>query len=88
MKYRVVNILGLKFVFRRQSYGLGSQGLNPDGARLPMPMQTSPGAHPDSYTMGTRSFPGVKHLGHGINHPPPHNAEVKEREELYLYSPV
>jgi hypothetical protein len=31
------------------------------------------------------SFPGVKRLGHGIDHPPPSSAEVKERVELYLY---
>jgi len=30
---------------------------------------------------------GVKWLGHGIDHPLPSGAEVKERVELYLYSP-
>ena len=38
-------------------------------------------------TMGNGSFPGVKRLGCGIDHPPPSSAEVKERVELYLYSP-
>ena len=33
------------------------------------------------------SFPGVKRPRHGINHPLPSSAEVKERVELYLYSP-
>jgi hypothetical protein len=33
------------------------------------------------------SFPGVTRLGHGINHTPPSNAEVKEIVALYLYSP-
>jgi len=33
------------------------------------------------------SFPGVKWQGHGINHPPLSSAEVKERVELYPYSP-
>jgi len=37
--------------------------------------------------MGTRSFTGVKQLGHGVDNPPPSSAEVKERVELYLYSP-
>ena len=37
--------------------------------------------------MGSWSFPGIKRLGHGIDHPPPSSAEVKERVELYLYSP-
>jgi hypothetical protein len=32
----------------------------PLGARLPVPVQASPGAHPASCTMGTGSFPGVK----------------------------
>jgi hypothetical protein len=37
--------------------------------------------------MGTGSFPGVKRPGHGIDHPRPSYAKVKERIELYLYSP-
>jgi len=32
----------------------------PVGARFPAPVQTGPGAHPASCTMGTGSFPGVK----------------------------
>jgi hypothetical protein len=32
-------------------------------------------------------FPGVKWLGHGVDHPPSSSARVKERVELYLYSP-
>jgi len=57
------------------------------GVRFSAPVQTGPGAHPASYTMGTGSFPGVKRLGRGVGHPPPPSAEVKERAELYLYSP-
>jgi hypothetical protein len=30
------------------------------GARFSAPFQTDPGDHPDSYTMGTGSFPGGK----------------------------
>ena len=33
------------------------------------------------------SFPGVKRERCGVDHPPPSTAEVKERAELYLYSP-
>jgi len=57
------------------------------GARFSTPVQTGPGAHPASYTMGTRSFSGVKRPGCGLNL---HlfNDEVKERVELYLYSPI
>jgi len=32
-------------------------------------LQTRPGAHPASYTMGIGSFPGVKRLLRGVNHP-------------------
>ena len=34
------------------------------------------------------SFTGVKRPGRGIDYPPPSSAEVKERVELYLYSPA
>jgi hypothetical protein len=50
------------------------------------PVQTGPGAHPASCTMGTESFTGIKRPGRGVNHPPAYSAEVKERVELYLYS--
>jgi hypothetical protein len=59
----------------------------PVEARFSAPAQTGPGAHPASCTMGTGSFPGVKRPGRGIDHPPPSSAEVKERVELYFYSP-
>jgi len=41
-----------------------------------------------TYTMGTESFPGVNRPGRGVDHPPPSSAEVKERVELCLYSPL
>jgi len=59
----------------------------PVGARFSAPVQTNSEAYPVSYTMGTVSFPGVKRPGRGVEHPPPSSAEVKEREELYLYFP-
>ena len=34
------------------------------------------------------SFPGAKRLGRGVNHPTPTSAEVKDRVELYVYSPL
>ena len=33
------------------------------------------------------SFPGVKRPGRGVDHPPPSSIKVKERVELYVYSP-
>jgi hypothetical protein len=56
------------------------------GVRFFTPVQTGPGAHSASCTMGTVSFPGVKRPGPGVHHPPASSAEVKERVELYLYS--
>ena len=60
----------------------------PVGARFSAPVQAGCEAHPASYAMGTGSFPGVKRPGPGVGHPPPPSAEVKERLELYLYSPM
>ena len=52
------------------------------------PVQTGSGAHPASYTIGTGSFPRVKRPGRGVDHPPLSNADVKERVELFLHSPL
>jgi hypothetical protein len=49
----------------------------PVGVRFLAHVQTGPGAHPASCTMGTESFPGVKRPGRGANHPPPSSAEVE-----------
>jgi hypothetical protein len=46
----------------------------PVGTRSSAPVQTGPGAHPASYTMGTRSFPGVKRPGRGVEHTLPSSA--------------
>jgi len=55
--------------------------------RLSAPIQTGPGAHPASYRVGTGSFPGVKQLERGVDHPLLSSTKVKERVELYLYTP-
>jgi hypothetical protein len=50
-------------------------------------IQTGPGAHPASYTMVTRSFPGVKPPGRGAGHPL-HLAPRLRKEflgDLYVY---
>jgi len=69
-------------------YGLDGPGIESRwGTRLSAPVQTDPGAHPASYTMGTGSLLGVKRPKRGVDHPPASSAEVKENVELYLYSP-
>jgi len=56
------------------------------GVIFSLPLQTCPGAHPASCTMGTGLFTGVKRLGRGVDHPPLSIVEVKERVEPYYYS--
>jgi len=57
------------------------------GARFSAPVQNGHGSHPTSYAMGTGSFSGVNRPERGVDHPPPPSTEVKERVDLYLYSP-
>ena len=57
-----------------------------DEGEVSAPVQTRPGGHPASYTMGAESFPEVKRPGCAVDHPPPSSAEVKERVQLYIYS--
>jgi hypothetical protein len=69
-------------------YGLDGLGIESRwGARFSAPVQSGPGAHPASYTVGTGSFPGVKPPGRVVDHPSLSSAEVKERVGLYFYSP-
>ena len=66
-------------------YGLDGPGIESRrGARFYAPVWTGSGAHPAPYTMGTGPFPGGKERpGHGVDHPLPCSAEVKERLKLY-----
>jgi hypothetical protein len=60
------------------------------GDRIPIGgeiFRTRLGAHPASYAMGTRSFPGLKRPGRGVDDPSSSSTEVKESVELYFYSP-
>ena len=64
-------------------YGLDGPGIRSQWrVRFSTPVQTGPGAHPASYAMGTRYFPGVKQLGHDVDNPPPSSADVKERVDI------
>ena len=57
------------------------------GARFSAPVQTGPGAHPASCTMGTGSLPGDKERPGRDADTSPSSAVGHERVELYLYSP-
>jgi hypothetical protein len=64
------------------------QGSNPGGGEV---FRTRPDRSwgPPSVlgAIGTGTFPGVKRPGCDVDQPPPSSAEVKERVELYLFSP-
>ena len=61
-------------------YGLDGQGIESRWrGGFSAPVQTSSGAHPASYTMGTGSFPGVKRPGRGVD-PLPHPAQRLNKE--------
>jgi hypothetical protein len=52
------------------------RGSNPGEGEIFPHVQTGPGGHPASCTLGTGSFPGVERPGRGADHPPPSSAEV------------
>jgi hypothetical protein len=54
----------------------GDRKKNPGGARFFAHVQTDPGAHPASCTMGIGSFPEVKRPGRDADHTPPSSAQV------------
>jgi len=70
-------------------YGLDGMGIEYRWERdFSASVQTGPGAHPASCTVGTGSLSqGVKWPVDGADHPTPSNANIKERVELYLCSP-
>ena len=52
------------------------------------PLQPGPGPHPASHTVGMGCVSGgLSGPGRDVNRLPPSSADVKERVELYLYSP-
>jgi len=69
-------------------YGWAVRGSNPDGdARFSAPVQTDPGAHPASYKCIRGPCSGDKAAVAWHWHRLPSEAVVKERIELYIYSP-
>jgi len=54
------------------------------GERFSVSIQTGPWAHPASCAVDKVSVLGIKWPEHGINHPPPSSAMVRERIELYI----
>jgi len=56
-----VSVVGITTGYRVDGPGIESQW----GARFSAPVQTGPGVHPASCTIGTGSFPGVK-SGRGV----------------------
>jgi hypothetical protein len=62
----------------------------PVGRDFPHPSRSVVGPTPASYTrtVGTGTFPELKRPGPGVDHPPPSRHKVKERVELYAYSPA
>jgi hypothetical protein len=55
-------------------------------ARFSAPIHSDPGAHPESYTVGTGIFPGVKRPGRDDDHLLLSSTEVKQMVQLYTYS--
>jgi hypothetical protein len=70
-------------------YGLGDAGFESRRVEI---FRTSPdrpwGPSSLLYNGYQVTFPGVKRPERGFDHPVPSSAEVKERVELYLYSPL
>ena len=71
---------------RYSDYGLDGRGSNPGGARFSA-VQTGPGAHPTSCTMGTGSFLGVKYSQGVLLTTHPLLVPRSGRVELFLYPP-
>ena len=69
------------------SYGMDGSGIEfrwgqdfPQSSRFALGPTQRP-------TLDTGPFPGVKRSRRGVYHPPPFSTKVKERVELYFYSP-
>ena len=67
-------------------YGWLGWGSNPGGMRFSAPVQTSPGAHPASYTTDSVSFQWVKWPGCVVDHPSLSSVKFKGSRGIPLHS--
>ena len=81
-------------IFRNSSVGIetryGLEGPGSEsrcGRNFPHTSRTAQGSTQPPIQWVPGLFPGVKRPGRGVDHPHPSSAEVKERVEIYLYSP-
>jgi hypothetical protein len=73
---------------RLRATGWTVRGSNPGGGEIFRTRPDRPWGLPSLlYNEYRVSFPGIKRPGRGVDHPPSSSARVKERVELYLYSP-
>ena len=73
---------------KRLDTGWTVRGSNHGGGEIFRTRPFRPWDPPSILRNGYRvSYPGITRPGHGIDHPLPSSAAVKERVELYLYSP-
>ena len=79
---------GIALPVLRLATGWKVRGSNPGRGEIFRTLQDRPWGPPSLLHHGYQiAFPGVKRPGRGVDHPPLSSAEVKERVELYLYSP-
>jgi len=70
-------------------YGLGGSGIESRWGEIFRTCPDRPWGPIRLLYNGYRvSYPRVKRSGHGFDHPHPSRTQVKERAELYLYSPL
>jgi hypothetical protein len=72
--------VGIATVYRLDCPGIESRW----GVKFSALVQAGPVYHPESYKRGYQDFLEGKRSEHGVVHPHPSSAEVKERIELYL----
>ena len=84
---RICSVDPVAHSVQRLTTGWTVRRSNSGGARFSTPVQTGPGVHTASCTMGTGSFPGVKNGRGVLLTPHPFQCRGHGRVELYLYVP-